>query len=84
MSHRNPGRIIALLIGAACWSGTLFAQTVEPAAGFEVADVHPSPNSTNPDAYDTSGGLMRGGLYYLKRSCLAHRLQRRSAHSCEE
>src|SRR5580693_4586904 len=70
MSHRNPACIFALMLGAACLSGTAWGQTAEPGAKFELADVHASATSTNPDSYDMSGGLMRGGLYYLKRATM--------------
>jgi uncharacterized protein (TIGR03435 family) len=70
MSDRNRKRIFTLIIGAACLSGTVFGQAAETSAKFEIADVHPSANSTNPDTWDMSGGLMRGGLYYLKRATM--------------
>jgi uncharacterized protein (TIGR03435 family) len=70
MSQRNMKRILALVIGTAGLSGAVFGQAAEPAARFVVADVHPSANSTNPDAYDMSGGLLSGGNYYLKRATM--------------
>ncbi len=70
MSQRNLKRILALLIEAACLSGVAFGQTAEPAARFLVADVHPSANPTTPDGYDMSGGLLSGGIYYLKRATM--------------
>jgi uncharacterized protein (TIGR03435 family) len=63
-------RIFALIVGTVCLSGIVSGQTAEPAGRFEVADVHPSANSANPRVYDMSGGLMRGGLYYLKRATM--------------
>ncbi len=47
-----------------------FAEGAEPAAKFELADVHPSARSTNPDASDVSGGLMHGGRYHLRRATM--------------
>jgi uncharacterized protein (TIGR03435 family) len=70
MSLRNPEHIFALMIAVAYLSGTALGQTAEPASKFELADVHPSANTTNPDAYDMSGGLIKGGLYYLKRTTM--------------
>ena len=66
MSRRSLQCIRALI----CLRASAFGQTTEPAAKFGLADVHQSANTTNPDAYDMSGGLMRGGLYYLKRATM--------------
>src|ERR1700733_14893735 len=70
MSQRNLRRFFILMIAAACLSGAVFGQDAEPAAKFVVADVHPSANTTNPDSYDMSGGLMKGGIYYLKSATM--------------
>src|SRR4051812_30671452 len=70
MEFRNAGRTLALLSFAAVVSIPAFGQATESTGKFEVADVHPSPHSTNPDAYDMSGGLMRGGIYHLRRATM--------------
>lgn len=70
MSRRNPKRTLALVIGIAGMHGALFGQATEPPVRFLVADVHLSANTTNPDAYDMSGGLLSGGNYYLKRATM--------------
>jgi uncharacterized protein (TIGR03435 family) len=46
------------------------AQNSAPAAKFELADIHPSARSTNQDAQDVSGGLMRDGRYHLRRATM--------------
>jgi uncharacterized protein (TIGR03435 family) len=53
----------------ACACGMPFGQSTEPAGKFELADVHPSPHATNPDASDMSGGLMPG-RYQLRRATM--------------
>jgi uncharacterized protein (TIGR03435 family) len=70
MIQRHLQRILALVIGTASLCGAVYGQAEETAARFVVADVHPSANSTNPDAYDMSGGLVSGGNYYLKRATM--------------
>src|SRR5579863_9307168 len=52
--------ICALIIGTVCLSG-VSGQPAEPMTAFAVADVHPSADSSNPDTWGMSGGLMRGG-----------------------
>jgi uncharacterized protein (TIGR03435 family) len=42
----------------------------EPAPKFELADIHPSPPTTNVDANDMSGGLMHDGRYHLRRATM--------------
>ena len=72
MRGRKIHYAVTLLWGMACLSGAASADPVppEPAAKFEVADVHASAKSTNPDTGDMSGGLMRGGLYRLRRATM--------------
>ena len=70
VSRQHVKQILALVIGAAYPFDLVIAQNAEPAPRFVVADVHPSANTTNPDAYDMSGGLLSGGIYYLKRATM--------------
>jgi len=49
---------------------TALAQNSGPAPKFELADIHPSARSTNQDAQDVSGGLMRDGRYHLRRATM--------------
>ncbi len=60
-------RIFGLALGIACG---IPAWAAETGTKFEVADVRISPHSVNPDAYDMSGGLLRGGLYQLRRATM--------------
>ncbi len=59
-------RLLVLGLTALATSG----QGAEPAAKFEVADIHPSPRSLNSDTNDLSGGMMRSGRYNLRRATM--------------
>lgn len=49
---------------------TAFGQNSAPAPEFQVADVRPSARTTNQDTQDVTGGLIRGGVYHLRRATM--------------
>jgi uncharacterized protein (TIGR03435 family) len=57
---------VALLCGAA------FAQTAETTPKFDVADVHASAKTTNPNM---SGGILRGARYDLRTATMVELIQ---------
>lgn len=67
ISRQNSSRALALTLFICL---PAFAQNPAPAPIFQLADIHPSPRSTNQDTQDVSGGLMRGGGYHLRRATM--------------
>ena len=50
-------------------SSSAFGQSTAPAPVFDLADVHPSARTTNPNPFMT-GGILRGGRYNLRNATM--------------
>jgi uncharacterized protein (TIGR03435 family) len=67
-------RAVAGITLIALFCGVAFGQTkpepaASPSAAFDVADVHSSPHSSNPNPFMT-GGVLRGGRYDLRNATM--------------
>jgi uncharacterized protein (TIGR03435 family) len=62
-------RLFAGISFVALLSSSVFGQSAEPRPAFDLADVHPSARTTNPNPFMT-GGVLRGGRYNLRNATM--------------
>src|SRR4030081_1597657 len=67
-------RAIGSLALVALVSVGVFGQSAQPAASFDVADVHVRPYSTTT-VLNMSGGVLRGGRYHLRTTTMLNLIQ---------